>query len=234
MITVIDPDVGERFGLWRLRGLLGEAEVAEVVELTRGLARVAPLARPTMLDGVPLTVRVTSWGDLGWWADRGGYRYVDRHPVTARPWPAIPPELRRLAAACVEAANEAGAGLEGGLAEVFDSCLVNFYDDGASLGWHVDRTEQDRHTPILNVSIGATARFEIEEVEGPGLGDRTVHRVPLLSGDVVIMAGAARLARHRIAKIEPVPAQEGLFGSAPRSPLRSGRISLTFRRVRRA
>ena len=54
----------------------------------------APLFQPVMpRTGKPLSVMMTNCGALGWFADRAGYRYVTRHPVTGAPWPPIPPVL---------------------------------------------------------------------------------------------------------------------------------------------
>lgn len=70
------------------------------------------------------------------------------------------------------------------------------------------------------MTAGDPARFEIE------LGEEHVSSV-VRSGDVVVMGGYSRLARHRVAEVMP----PDLFG--PRSPLsRPGRLSLTYRRAR--
>lgn len=219
-----DPTVGLRFGLWHIRSLLTNDEAAELAKLARWWCSEAPLARPTMRDGTPFKVRVTSMGDHGWWSDRSGYRYVDRHPVTSQRWPAIPVGLRLLAERCMRVAEAHGAKLKAmETARLFDTCLLNYYEDGSSLGLHQDVTERNKTTPIVNLSIGATAVLEVHEGDLEDMG--IVHRVVLESGDGVIMAGGARLAPHRIASIDSEPSL------LSRSPLRSGRISVTFRRV---
>lgn len=215
-----DPALA-RFGFWHLGGLLSRDEAVELADLARWVCAEAPLARPAMKTGQPLRVRVTSLGDVGWWADAaGGYRYVDRHPVTGRPWPKIPTALRLLGERALRAASAFGGDLPAqAVADAFDTCLINYYDADASLGWHQDLTEADRRTPIVNLSVGAPAAFDItlDEVE---------HRAILESGDAVVMAGQARGARHRIeGLVEP-----GLF-SQP-SPLAAGRLSFTLRRAR--
>jgi hypothetical protein len=54
----------------------------------------APLYQPAMpATGKPLSVRMTNLGELGWISDRKGYRYQAHHPVTGKPWPAIPSVL---------------------------------------------------------------------------------------------------------------------------------------------
>ena len=108
-------------------------------------------------------------------------------------------------------------------ARLFDTCLLNYYSEDTSLGLHQDVTERDRTTPIVNLSLGATAVLEVHEGDAEDRG--IIHRVILESGDGVIMAGGARLAAHRIASIDREPSL------LSKSPLSAGRISLTFRRV---
>lgn len=55
----------------------------------------APLYVPAMpRTGKEMSVLMTNCGALGWVTDQErGYRYQAQHPVTGRPWPAIPAEL---------------------------------------------------------------------------------------------------------------------------------------------
>lgn len=183
----------------------------------RQVVKAAPLMRPTMADGTPLRVQVTSCGDVGWMATRArGYHYADHHPRTGR-WPAMDEVMRAcLAEALARAYGDDMAWIAG----IYDTCLLNFYGRGDSLGWHQDVTEEDRCMPIVGISLGDPARFEVE------LGEEQVSTI-VRSGDVVVMGGYSRLARHRVAEVMP----PDLFG--PRSPLsRPGRLSLTYRRAR--
>ena len=61
--------------------------------------RPRPSSRPLTPWGKPMSVRMTSAGRYGWFTDRSGYRYVDRHPsgVALAADPAVGP--RRLARA---------------------------------------------------------------------------------------------------------------------------------------
>ncbi|KAL3918775.1 MAG: hypothetical protein SGARI_007372, partial [Bacillariaceae sp.] len=44
----------------------------------------------------------------------------------------------------------------------FNVCLLNFYQDGTQrIGWHADREEIGRTTPIASVSLGTTRQFLI-------------------------------------------------------------------------
>src|SRR6185503_12083087 len=120
-----------------------------------------------------------SFGDFGWWADAKGYRYVDRHPITGEHWPTIPHAIRVMTSSFLYAAKPQEN--HNKWAASVDTVLVNWYAPSASLGWHVDRTEVDKRSPIVTMSIGASAVFEIR-LSGE------VHRMTLRHGDGVVMA----------------------------------------------
>lgn len=204
-------------GLFIERGLLGDADQAAVLAIAREITGVAPLVRPTMADGTAMRVQITSCGDVGWMADRQhGYHYALRHP-SAGPWPPMSRVLRGILGGIIAAVYGDDMAW---MAGIYDTCLLNWYGPRDSLGWHQDVTEDDRCMPIVGISLGDPARFEIELV------DETVSTI-VRGGDVVVMGGFSRLARHRVAEVMP----PDLFG--PRSPLsRPGRLSLTFRRAR--
>lgn len=229
-IVVGEPD----FGFWHLRGLYDLAELDQLAALVRELRDVAPFESPTMRNGTPLRVKVTSWGRWGWWADEQGYRYIDAHPTTRKRWPDIPDEVRAMARrgfvtalAAQRAADRRWSHEHWGFptdgthdyTTAIDTCLVNLYAREASLGWHEDKTETSE-LPITTISLGEAAVFEIET--GRGVISTTV-----ISGDVVVMGGPSRRARHQIARVIPAD-QVGLF--APHNPLKPGtRLSLTLR-----
>ncbi|WP_240623207.1 alpha-ketoglutarate-dependent dioxygenase AlkB [Brevundimonas lutea] len=186
-------------------GRLNAAQQAALLEaVTAGLAE-APLYRPVTPGGRPFSVRMSNFGPLGWVSDRGGYRYQPTHPETGRPWPAIPPLLLDLWRDLADATWRP------------DACLVNLYDADARMGLHQDRDEADFSAPVLSVSLGDTAKFRI----GPAEGGRT-RSFRLASGDVCLLAGEARLARHGVDRILP--------GSSRLIP-GGGRINLTLRRA---
>ncbi|MDX2235771.1 MAG: alpha-ketoglutarate-dependent dioxygenase AlkB, partial [Hyphomonadaceae bacterium] len=99
-----------------------------------------------------------------------------------------------------------------------DSCLVNLYRGGARMGLHVDADEQARDAPVVSVSLGDTAVFRIG---GPRRTDPT-RSARLASGDVVVLAGAARHAYHGIDRV---------IAGTSRVAAGGGRINLTLRRV---
>jgi len=156
-----------------------------------------------------MSVEQTCLGPFGWVTDAGGYRYEPRHPLTGRPWPAMPQMLQALWAELGDAATPA------------DACLVNRYGPGARMGLHRDVDEADFGFPVLSISLGDTAIFRIG---GRSRADPTAS-VRLASGDVCVLAGEARLAYHGVDRI--------LAGSSRLAP-GGGRINLTLRRARPA
>jgi alkylated DNA repair protein (DNA oxidative demethylase) len=154
-----------------------------------------------------MSVRMTNCGPLGWVTDKErGYRYQATHPVTGRPWPAMPHILLDL---WREVANYPAPP---------EACLVNYYDAGAKMGLHQDKDEEDFDAPVLSVSLGDTAIFR---VGGRARKDPT-RTLELKSGDVVVLGGEDRLAFHGIDRV--------LSGTSDLLP-EGGRINLTLRRV---
>jgi alkylated DNA repair protein (DNA oxidative demethylase) len=172
------------------------------------LARLeeAPLYRPVMpTTGKPFSVAESNFGAQGWVSDQKGYRYQAAHPMTGRPWPAIPDALLAL-----------WAGINQGPPP--ECCLVNLYRPGAKMGLHQDRDEKDVSAAVVGISLGDEALFRIG---GAARGGKT-QSVVLASGDVIAFGGSARLAYHGIDRIRP--------GTSRLLP-GGGRLSLTLRRV---
>ncbi len=179
----------------RIIRVLSPHDQAELLRAARIVVGEAPLFRPRMpKTGAPFRYRMTNCGELGWIADRDGYRYVSTHPVTGRPWPAVPAILQRIAA------DVAGSPF------IAQSCLVNVYQPGDGLGWHQDRTEERFDRPIISVSLGATGLFEVAGRSRPSSRTQT-DRLMLTSGDVLVMNDEDRLRFHRAVDVvgAPVP-----------------------------
>lgn len=195
-------------GLEYLPGKLGREEQLALLRALRAVMNEAPLFTPTMpRSGRPMSVRMTNCGPLGWVTDKErGYRYQATHPVTGRPWPAMPHILLDL---WREVANYPAPP---------EACLVNYYDAGAKMGLHQDKDEEDFDAPVLSVSLGDTAIFR---VGGRARKDPT-RTLELKSGDVVVLGGEDRLAFHGIDRV--------LSGTSDLLP-EGGRINLTLRRV---
>ena len=186
-----------------------EAQEALVAEI-RAVVAEAPLYVPTMpRTGKPMSVRMTNCGRLGWVTDQErGYRYQPTHPVTGKPWPAMPESLLRLWREFSAYPHEP------------EACLVNFYSGEARMGLHQDRDEQDFAAPVVSISLGDDCLFRVGETTRSG---RTVS-FRLQSGDIVILGGEGRLCFHGVDRI--YPSTSALLKNG-------GRINLTLRRVTR-
>jgi len=172
-----------------------------LVEDVRIVLKQSPLVRPQTTGGMPMRVRVSAAGRLGWVGD-GEYRY---DPVDSRgnAWPSMPLRWAHIA--------DEAAGVH-----PWDSAIINWYDEDASLGWHQDKGEQDQSLPIVTISLGDAASWAIRRD-----ADSPITRTKLGSGAVTLLAGETRGHYHTIERIIPEP----LF-----SPLKTrGRISITIR-----
>jgi alkylated DNA repair protein (DNA oxidative demethylase) len=197
-------------GVKWLPGQLDTDAQRQLLEMVREAVREAPLFQPVMpRSGKPFSVRMTNMGELGWVSDRAGYRYQQTHPVTGRPWPAIPQMLLEM----WHAVSDYGPPPQ--------VCLVNFYEASARMGLHQDRDEEDFDAPVVSVSLGDTAVFRVG-----GLDRKSPTRsIKLQSGDVVVLGGEARLCFHGVDRI--LPGTSALLRDG-------GRINLTLRRVTRS
>lgn len=180
-----------------------------------GVIEAAPLFVSRMpRTGVPMSVRMTNCGALGWMSDKEkGYRYEPVHPETGRPWPQIPGRLLELWSMLTHHD------------EPPEACLVNVYDADARMGLHQDRDEIDFAAPILSLSLGADCRFR---VGGLRRNDPT-RAIVLADGDALVIGGPARLCFHGVDRILPT-----VSAGLP-SPLDGlgVRVNLTLRRVGR-
>ena len=209
MTAIIEPVPGVRYWPGYFDALARAALAADVA----AAIAAAPLFVSHMpRTGVPMSVRMTNCGPLGWMSDRDrGYRDEPRHPLTGEAWPPVP-------AALLDAWD-----LLTGYPKPPEACLVNIYDVKARMRLHQDRDENDFDAPILSVSLGADCRFR---VGGLKRADPTVTMI-LSAGDVLILSGPSRLRFHGVDKIFPAL-------TAPLPPPLSNlgsRVNLTLRRV---
>ena len=187
--------------IWK--GFLSPDLQREMVSDLREVAAIAPFRRYETPGGRKMSVRMSAAGKVGWITDRAGYRY-DAFQPDGEAWPEIP--------ATVLDVWSATSGVE----RMPDSCLVNFYGEGAKMGLHQDRDEADLSWPVVSVSLGDDALFRIGQVARGG----STRSIWLNSGDVAVLSGAARLAYHGIDRIR--------FGSSSLLP-DGGRINVTLR-----
>ncbi|QFU07100.1 Alpha-ketoglutarate-dependent dioxygenase AlkB [Rhodobacteraceae bacterium THAF1] len=184
-------------------GAMGLDAQRAVLEDLRGVIEKAPLFHPETARGRKMSVRMTSAGHVGWVSDRRGYRYEPQHP-RGMDWPPIPTRLLAL--------WDAFAGAD----RAPDTCLINFYGEGAKMGLHQDRDEADLRQPVLSLSLGDDALFRVGNVEKGG----KTESLWLHSGDVAVIGGAARLVYHGIDRVR--------FGSSALMP-KGGRVNVTMR-----
>jgi len=161
------------------------------------LARIDLIAAQAAFRHMPvpggkrMSVAMTNCGPWGWTSSSSGYQYSRTDPLTDRPWPAMPDSFMALAQ---KAAATAGF-------ENFepDACLVNRYASGAALGVHQDRDEQDLGQPIVSVSIGAAATFQVGGLKR----SEPLRTLPLHDGDVLVWGGPSRLRFHGVKALKP-------------------------------
>lgn len=189
-----------------LRGFACSEEKA----LLEGVAKVAaraPFRHLATRGGHRMSVAMTNCGALGWVSDLSGYRYDAIDPESGKRWPRMPDSFVRLAE---EAAAQAGFG---GFAP--EACLINRYQPGARLSLH--RDEGDFAAPIVSVSLGVDAVFLLGGLKRTDKAERVV----LGHGDVVVLAGEARMRYHGVLPLRR--AHHPLTGEQ--------RINLTFRKA---
>jgi DNA oxidative demethylase len=194
-------------GLTDFPGMLDKMAQEVLVQALREAVAIAPLFTPVMpRTGRPFSVRMTNLGPLGWVSDRNGYRYQPTHPDTGALWPPMPDILLELWQRC------------GNYPHPPEACLVNFYQQGAKMGLHQDKDEEDFAAPVVSISLGDTAVFRFGGTERGG----KTQTLKLSSGDVVVMGGPARLCFHGIDRV--IAGTSTLLKEG-------GRINLTLRRV---
>ncbi len=165
----------------------------DILPALREVLKAAPFRRMETPGGHTMSVALSNCGQFGWSTDARGYRYVSDDPLSGRPWPALPEVLRRLAREAAAAAGFADF--------TADACLLNRYVPGARMSLHQDRNERDYTAPIVSVSLGLAAMFQLGGLQR---SDRPI-RVPLLHGDVMVWGGVDRLRFHGV-----LPLKEGV------------------------
>lgn len=172
------------------------------------ITKVSPFRKMMTPNGHYTGVALTNCGDFGWTSDRNEYRYSSSDPLNNQPWLAIPESFKALAK---NAAHVAGF-------KDFepDACLINQYLIGTKLGSHQDKNEKDFSQPIVSVSIGLSAVFQIfgNQRAGQAINYR------LYDGDVVVWGNSARLCYHGVRTLS----------AAELDPTCQQRINITFRK----
>lgn len=145
----------------------------------------SPFFIPVMKSGAKFHYEMTNCGDYGWISDRQGYRYTKTHPITHQTWPALPPLLITI----VEKFK-----VQGYISNTFrpETCLINKYLKGQSLGLHQDNTEEILEAPIISLSLGSSGIFLL----GGFKRSEPTQKILLHSGDIFILSGEDRMRFH--------------------------------------
>ena len=105
----------------------------------------------------------------------------------------------------------------------FNICLLNYYPTSSHrLGWHSDREELGRSTPIASISLGCPRTFLVRS-KTDGMRDR--NSIRMTNGSMVVMENICQMKYlHSVPKED---ADEPLDGDG--MDVGRGRINLTFR-----
>jgi DNA oxidative demethylase len=150
------------------------------------IAAQAPFRHMQVGRGQQMSVAMTNCGDFGWTSSLSGYAYRPNDPQTTNAWPSMPEAFRNLAASAVKTI--------GWQPFYPDACLINRYQEGASMGLHQDKDEKDQDEPIVSVSIGASCKFILG---GLSRNDPT-KSIALNDGDLLVWGKSARLVFHGV------------------------------------
>lgn len=205
----------------------------ELWNACQGVFEQEPLWRPQFVFGKdeggnamisPYALENTNCGAYGWLSDEKGVRYstVNRD---GRSWTAMPEEFLSM----VEDLKNENLIPRSFVAE---NCLINKYQDQPSangktkpsrLGLHRDKSENNLEAPVISVSLGLRAIFQIGGLEK----SEPVEEVIIVSGDLVILGGGlkgARNAYHAVKCVIPNSAPDFL-------PETDYRLNITIRQV---
>lgn len=183
---------------------------SDLIPLINDIKSQSPFRHLTTTMGHNMRVTTTNCGEFGGHSDQHGYRYLRQDPLTSQPWPSMPELFKSIA---IRAAHSAGISNFNP-----DSCLINHYPIGISMGSHQDKEEADFSWPIVSVSIGLPATFQVFGNTRSGVE----HEILLEDGDVLVLSGAARMYYHGVKPIKADVLQ----------PTLTERINLTFRKAR--
>jgi tRNA G10 N-methylase Trm11/alkylated DNA repair dioxygenase AlkB len=137
------------------------------------------------------------------------YQEQDQHEISNQGFPLIVEEIRKL---CQEwyLQNHSPSDPKPPL---FNICLLNFYENGEQrIGWHSDREEIGRTTPIASVSLGVTRKFCIRS-QTNGYHDK--YAIDCTNGSLIVMDNICQTEY-----VHSIPKETGVT---------EGRINLTFR-----
>lgn len=190
--------------------LKGFADSGELLSLIYSITQTSPFRHMSTTMGHDMRVTSTNCGEFGGYSNEHGYRYLKTDPLTGQSWPEMPEAFKALA---IQASETAGI-----FGFTPDSCLINHYPIGISMGSHQDKEEADFKWPIVSVSLGLSAIFQVFGKSRSGVE----LEIKLDDSDVLVISDQARLHYHGVKPVKPDLLQ----------PRLSERINLTFRKAR--
>ena len=195
-------------GAWFFPKALSDAQIADCLSLIDELVSVSPFRKMQTPMGL-MSVALTSCGKVGWYSDQHGYRYEACDPLTEKVWPELPIFFSQLAK---DLALKAGY-------QNFepDTCLINEYVVGSSMGLHQDKNERDFSQPVISISLGLPATF----LFGGATREADIEKIRLEHGDVLVWGKESRLDFHGVEQV--LPGFHDQVGAR--------RINITFRRA---
>lgn len=195
-------DHGE--GLYQIKSLTGLSLLQDQIDT---LSKVSPFRHMMTPMGHPMKVSTLNCGTYGWVSQLSGYGYSSIDPLTHQSWPNIPQSFTSLHEEVISMLPIASAQP--------NACLINRYEIGTSMGRHQDKDERDFSQPIVSVSLGLSAVFQVFGKTRQG----KVREFLLEDGDIFVLSGESRKFYHGIKTIRANPLN-------PNSLLR---YNLTFR-----
>ncbi len=187
--------------------MAGFADSQLLLSRIKQIIKSAPFRKMQTPAGHYTNVEMTSCGDFGWISDATGYRYSPRDPLSGAPWPNMPRAFSSLAQSAAETC---------GFPRFHsNACLINHYRVGDKLGSHQDKDEGDFNSPIVSISIGLPAIFQIFGNKRSGIEKQ----LTLYDGDVMVWGKESRLIYHGVRPIK----------AAPNQPALTDRYNITFR-----
>jgi DNA oxidative demethylase len=197
-------------GAMHLPGWLSDDRQRKLVAACREWAKPPAGIRHTMMpSGGVMSVQTVC---LGWhWVP---YAYLptaeDGSPV--KEFPSWLAEIGREGLADAYDDRKLAAGYQP------DVALINFYDDQAKMGMHVDKDERNS-APVVSLSLGASCVFRFGNAQSR---NRPWHDVVLESGDLFVFGRESRYAYHGVARTLPGT-------DRPDIGLPAGRLNITLR-----
>jgi DNA oxidative demethylase len=186
------------------------ADTKPLLAAVTNIVAVSPFRKMMTPNGHFTGIALTNCGAQGWISDRQGYRYSTHDPITNQPWLPMPDIFCQLAISASEAVGYKNF--------IPDACLINQYPIGSKLNSHQDKNEKNFSHPIVSVSIGLPATFQ---VFGSVRNGKPLS-VNIFDGDIVVWGASNRLVYHGVKTIKP----------DPHNPSLVERINLTFRKAK--